>query len=203
MADVKEKIVPPQYEGGKKDIEHHITAGDDDDARKLFVIARNRLLTVNAWHTFAGATSATFRLTNETEQELNRTAEKGDFIKINLPGPGPAAGGGFDWVYIEAIEDKSDSTGPYESIAFRVRPTRKPERGENVAHFFKDTATSSFVVERRGKTVSAFVFGRNEVPNTKTGNIVDKVRNAVVGGTAVAGLSNIQWKSLIKGLIAI
>jgi hypothetical protein len=200
MADVKEKIVPPQSGGAKKDIEHIVKAADDNDARKLFMIARNRLLDVNNWHQVAGAASARFYLTDSHGQTLSRTAEKGDYIKIDLPGPGNSEGDGFDWVYIEAIEGKSNPEGFDENIAIRVRPTSQPT-GENVAHFFKDTATSTFIVQRAGTTVQAGEFGRNEKPNTDPDNFIDKVRNVLVGGTAIAGLSNVQWKSLVKGLI--
>ena len=202
MADIKEKIVPAQQQGGKKDIEHSVTAIDDDDARKLFFIARNRLLDVNRWNEVADGLSARFLVTDSTGREVNRTAEKNDLFKIKLPAPGPSEGEGADWVRVEAIEEKSDTAGPYESVAMRVRPAPNPEKGENVAHFFNDKATSSFIVERRGTTVTASVLGRNEVPNTETDNVVDKVRNAVVGATAIAGLSNIQWGNLVKGLIA-
>lgn len=202
MPDIKEKIIPPQREGGKKDFEHKVTAMDLDDARKLFVIARNRLLNVNHWHDVAGF-SAKFHLTDQQGNDVERTAEDGDHFRIALPAPGPNEGDGEDWVMIEQIEDKSDSQGPYESIAFRVRPAQNPKKGgENVAHFFSEEATSTFLVERREKEVLAAVYGRNEKPNTKTTNVVDKVRNAIVGVTAIAGLSNIQWKNLIHGLIA-
>jgi hypothetical protein len=200
MADVKEKIVPPQSGGAKKDIEHTVKAADDNDARKLFMIARNRLLDVNNWHKVAGPASARFYLSDAHGNTLDRTVEKGDYIKIDLPGPGSSEGHGFDWVYIEAIEDKSNSEGYDENIAIRVRPT-SPPKGENVAHFFKESATSTFIVERAGNTVTAGEFGRNEKPNTETDNFIDKVRNVLVGGTAIAGLSNVQWKSLVKGLI--
>jgi hypothetical protein len=166
------------------------------------VTGRNRLLDVNKWHEYAGAASAKFFLTNQSGEELARTAQVGDFIRIDLPAaPGNKEGDGYDWVYIEAIEDKSDSQGAIESIAMRVRPSAKPTSGENVAHFFKDNATSSFVVERNGRTLSAGEFGRNEVPNTEPDSFMDKVRNVLVGTTAIAGASNIQWKSLVKGLI--
>jgi hypothetical protein len=203
MPDIKEKIVPFQHEGVKKDIEHSVTAIDDESARKLFIIARNRLLDINRWHELVGPLSAKFILTDANGKAVHRTAEIGDYFKIDLPAPGPAEGKGFDWVHIEAIEDKSDSAGPYESTGLRVRPSVNPEeKGENVAHFFKEVATSSFVVERKEKTVTASVYGRNESPNTKTNNIIDKVRNAVVGVTAIAGFSNVQWNGLVKGIIA-
>jgi hypothetical protein len=193
--------VPPQEEGTKKDIDHTITAVDENDARKLFMIARNRLVNVNRWNEYAGAPSATFRLTDPQGHELSRTVEKGDLFKIDLPAPGPAEGKGYDWVKVEAVEESGNPNGEKESIAIRVRPTPSPlTEGNDTAHFFKDKATSSFVLERNGKEVTAAVYGRNEVPNTETSNVIDKVRNAIVGSTAILGFSNVQWKSLIKGL---
>lgn len=194
--------VPPQHEGTKKDIDHTVTAADENDARKLFMIARNRLVNVNNWREFSGPASAGFRLTDPGGNELDRTVEKGDLFKIDLPAPGPAEGEGHDWVKVEAVEESGDPNGEHESIAIRVRPTPSPlAAGEDTAHFFKDIATSSFVLERHGKEVTAAVYGRNEVPNTETHNVIDKVRNAIVGSTAILGFSNVQWKSLIKGLI--
>jgi hypothetical protein len=199
----KTKIVPPQTEGAKKDISHTVTTTDLNDAQKLFFIARNRLLDINHWSDICGAGSAEFSLTNQNGDLLNRTAEKGNFIKISIPGPGNASGEGHDWVYIEAVEDKSDATGPLETIALRVRPAKKPtDKGENISHFFTDDATSSFIVMRENNEITAAVYGRNEKPNTTTDNIKDKLRNAAVATSAVLGLANIQWNNLVKGLIA-
>ena len=204
MAEIRKKkpTVPKQQEGAKKDIEHVVEVTDDNAARKLFMIARNRLVNVNQWHEYATGISATFRLCDRFGDEVNRTAEKGDHFKIDLPGPGSNEGKGYDWVQIEDVEDRSNSEGDEEYIGIRVRPTSNPkEKGEDVAHFFKDESTSSFVIERHGRIVTATVYGRNEKPNTSTGNLIDKVRNAIVGATAILGFSNIQWKNLVKGLL--
>jgi hypothetical protein len=194
--------VPPQVEGTQKNIEHTIITADENDARKLFMIARNRLVDVNHWDQYSGQLSSKFRLTDPHGHVVDRTAEKNDHFRIDLPAPGSAEGKGYDWVHIETIDDRSDPDGPKESIAIRVRPSPNPqEKGENVAHFFKDSSTSSFVLERNGRQVTAAVYGRNETPNIETSNVIDKVRNAVVGATAIAGLANVQWKNLVKGLI--
>lgn len=194
--------VPPQVEGAKKDIEHTVTTADENDARKLFMMARNRLMDVNHWDEYTGALSAKFHLTDPAGKEVERTAKTNDYFKIDLPGPGSAEGKGYDWVRIETIDDRPNPNASKESIAMRVRPSPSPQtEGENVAHFFKDISTSSFVLEREGNRVTAAVYGRNETPNTDTSNVVDKVRNTIVGSTAIAGLSNIQWKNLVKGLI--
>jgi hypothetical protein len=131
---------------------------------------------------YAVSTRSTFRLTDENGKPLSRTAQKGNYFKIDLPGPGTMEGPGYDWVCIESIEDLSDPDSTKERIAITVRPAPSPERmGENVAHFFDQHATSSFVLTREGSEVKAAVYGRNELPNTGTTQPVDKVRNAVVG----------------------
>lgn len=202
MSDPKDKIIPPQEEGGEKNIEETVKTVDENDARKLFFVARNRLLDINRWHELAGSATANFMLVGPDGQPAHRTAENGDFFKIDIPGPGSSEGNGADWVQVEAIEDKSDANGAYECIAMRVRPAHNPEnKSKDVAHFFNDHATSSFIVERRGSEVTAAVYGRNEVANTESENVVDKVRNAIIGTTAKAGASDIQWKALVKGLV--
>lgn len=195
-------IVPPQTEGSKKDIEEKVAAVDENDARKLFAMARERLMSVNAWHTFSGP--AHFQLTDRRGVAVERTAERGDYFKINIHVPGPVKGDGYDWVYIEEIEERSDPDGHDEYIAMRVRPTSNPTKDAgDVAHFFSAESTSSFIVSRSYQDVSAAVYGRNEKPNTETDNIVDKVRNTVVATTAILGLSNVEWGSLVKGLLHI
>jgi hypothetical protein len=200
--EIKKQIIPPQEEGTKKDIEHTVKTADENDAKSLFMIGRNRLMSINRWHEYAKPVTATFRLSDKDGKEIDRTAEVGDYLKIDVPAPGPIESNGIDWVKIEAIEDKSNPNGRDELIAIRVRPAPDPTSTDNnIAHFFNDSATSSFVVERHDRTVSAAVYGRNEKPNTHTDSIIDKVRNAIVGTTAILGFSNIQWKNLVKGLI--
>jgi hypothetical protein len=196
--------VPPQVEGTEKNIEHAVEAADENDARRLFTIGRNRLMDVNHWDEYcAGTVSSKFQLTDEQGNAVGRTLEKEDYFKIDLPmAPGATEGKGYDWVRVEAIDDRPNPNGERESIAIRVRPSADPQgEGKNVAHFLSDSATSSFVLERNGKKVTAAVYGRNESVNLDTSNVVDKVRNAVVGTTAIAGLANVQWKNLVKGLI--
>ena len=195
-------IVPPQAEGAKKDIEHTFVAVTESDAKKLFLLARNRLLDVNHWHQYAGPPTSVFTLADQFGNKVWRTAEMGDYFKIDIPAPGPADGKGFDWVRIEAVKDISNPEGAVEKIAMRVRPAADPtQKGENVAHFFSDHATSSFIVERNGKEVHARILGRNETPNIETSNFIDKVRNTLVAATAILGFANIQWKNLLKGII--
>ncbi len=202
MAKDIEKTIPEQKTGAKTDTSHTVTADDSRTAAQLFNLAKERLQNINAWHTICGAASARFMLTDSNGNEINRKLQQGDHFKINIPAPDNSEGEGYDWVRIEEIDDRSDPVGDSEAYAIRVRPAQNPQKGsEDTAHFFKDTATSSFSVERDGNEVTASVHGRNELPNTEAEGIVDKIRNAVVAVGAMLGLSTPQWKSLVKGLL--
>jgi hypothetical protein len=203
MATAEDKIVPDQELGSQKDIIHKVQALDQNDAQRLFLAARNRLVDVNRWHEYSAL--GHFQLVDGDGSEVFRTAEIGDYFRINIKAPGPVAGDGYDWVRIEAIADHSDVEGYEEYMAMRVRPAKNPldEKKDDTAHFFSDESTSSFLVKREGTVVTASVFGRNEIPNTETSNVIDKLRNQVVAASAIAGLSNIQWRSLVMGLLSV
>jgi hypothetical protein len=131
---------------------------------------------------------------------VQRAAEKGDHFKIDIPGPGPVTGDGYDWVQVEAIEESEKEDE--QSIAIRVRPATNPNNNrKDVAHFFSDDATSCFMVKREHNKVTAAVYGRNEKPNTKTETLTGKARNAAIASGAVTGFSKLQWKSLVNGLV--
>lgn len=196
-----ESIVPENITGKAVDLEEKVTAQTEEDAINTFNRACSRLLNPPIWHEVAGALSAAFELQTPEAETAERLAEVGDYLKIDVPGPGPSAGDGFDWVNVEAIEENT-IPGAAASFAIRLRACPDPEhREKGTAHFFKDTATSTFVVKRTGNTVVVSYHGRNEVPNPE-GNILDKVRNTVVALGAEVGLSELHWKSLVKGLLS-
>ncbi|WP_276134630.1 hypothetical protein [Polluticoccus soli] len=195
--------IPEHVHGAKKDLKHSYTAEDADDAEELFVVAKNKLLDVNNWDKTSVSASAVFQLADHHGNDLHRKAHKGDYIKINIPGPGSSTGGGFDWVHIEHITYDDYPDEHTESILMEVRPCPAPvNNNEEVAHFFKDDATSTFIIERHGKLLMAHYYGRNEVPNTEAHNTADVVRNAAVAAGALAGLSEMQWTNLIKGFLS-
>lgn len=165
-------------------------------------MAASRLLNVNDWDKVCGPMSAKFTLTDSSGTPVERRARPGDYFRIDIHLPGPVAGGGFDWVRIETIEDDRDPTGPVEQLAVRVRPAPNPAGdGNHVAHFFDDEATSTFMVRRNHNSVTASVHGRNETPNTDGNNVVDKVRNTLVATGARAGTADLQWQALVDGLL--
>lgn len=193
--------VPRQHKGARSDTAYTFSASGEAQAKALFQRAKQLLLDVNNWHTTAGG-GAFFQLVDAEGMEINTGVQKGNYFRITIPGvPGPAAGGGHEWVQVEKIEESENIHHTY--VAIRVRPVSPPFiiSGE-VAHFFSREATSTFGVVRKHRRVTAFVSGRNEQPNTRTVNLLNWLRNVVVGAGAMLGLNKPQWKSLVKGIIA-
>jgi hypothetical protein len=187
-----EEVIPDHNNGIQTNTESSVEFSSEDEAKEFFTTVKKRLLAINKWHEYAGSATADFQLTNETGDPVERKPGKNDHIKISIPGPGK----GKDWVQIEAIEEDRDCMG------IRVRPATDPtNKRKDVAHFFDDDATSSFLVKRENRKVTAGVYGRNEKPNTNTETVIDKIRNAAIATGAISGFSKLQWKSLVNGLV--
>jgi hypothetical protein len=194
-------VVPRNVTGKSVDLEESVTEKSAEDADNTFNRACTRLLNPPIWHELAGIFSAEFELNDEAAQYPERLAGVNDYLKINIPGPGNIAGDGYDWVKVEAIEENT-LPGVDASFALRLRASSSPTHSDKVtAHFFKDDATSTFVVKRTGNEVTVSYHGRNELPNTD-GSLGDKIRNTIVASGAALGLSELHWMALLKGLLA-
>lgn len=192
--------IPIQDEGSEMDVYEKVTFKDEAAAKAFYPVVRERLLQVYNWDKWSGFPTATFTLTDPKGKELRRHVAEGDYFKINIPGPGSAAGDGYDWVQVEWIREEQSAT--LQKIVIRVRPAANPLHPETeTAHFFKDKATSTFTVYRNGMEVHAEVHGRNEVPNADTPVLINNVRNVLVGWMAKLGFSYPQWKKLVIGLL--
>jgi hypothetical protein len=196
------ELIPPEIKGKNINLESTVELASAEEAQYSFQRARNRMLNPDIWHRMAGRGSAEFVLTNRNAEEEHRLARKGDLLKIDIPGPGPSAGDGYDWVTVESIEEINNPGNDEESCGMKLKATSPPAGFANeTAHFFDEGASSSFIVHRKGNKVTASYHGRNEVPNTAASNVKDKVRNVLVSIGAMAGISELQWKALIKGFL--
>jgi len=195
-----EQHIPLQFKGSEMNAVEKTVLDTEEEAIRFFELVKERLLNVNGWGEVAELPLSSFRLTDKQGQQIQGPAKEGDYLKIDIPGPGTETGQGFDWVIVESIKTEKDTESEY--LSMRVRPVVKPSgTGTDVAHFLEDDATSTFQVKRMGHTIYAEEHGRNEVPNTKTKKNLDNVRNTLVGWGAKLGLSYPQWKSLVKGLL--
>jgi hypothetical protein len=193
-------LVPQNVQGKEITAESKIVLQSSDEAVSFYNTARKRLLYVHNWMNVAGTLGADFMLTDENGNESDRLAQKGDHFRIDIPGPGSRAGEGYDWAYVEDI--KEVHLEKVDSVAMRVRPAANPKTdNQNVAHFFSDVSSSTFVITREYNTVTASIYDRNIEANEEIEEPTDKVRNAIVGLGAKFGISKLQWKALTDGLV--
>ncbi len=192
-------IIPGHHTGRIIDTVKSIECADTAEAREFFKEVQKRLLQVNRWHELMTGSPATFQVTDASGNEVDRMVTKGDHFKINIPGPGPAAGDGYDWVQVEEIRTVSE--GDMESTGIRVRPSADPRtEDDEIAHFYSPESTSNFTVTREGNRITAGIYDRNTKPNTE-GRSGDKARDLLVGLGAVAGFSRFQWDKLAAALL--
>lgn len=193
-------IIPQQLTGKEIVAEAATTFKDIKDANLFYVVAKERLLNCNNWHKIAVGLSARFQLVNENGDEVNRPAQKGDYLKIDIPGPGSKAGEGYDWVVIEDLKEIAENN--VQSTGFRVKPTVSPiGNSKDVAHFYAASSTSSFIITREGKKITATIVDRNLQPNKDPESVADKIRDTAIGLSALTTFSKIQWQNLAEGLI--
>lgn len=195
--------VPEQEIGASTDTDYSVICNLVEEAKQLYQKARQRLLAINEWKDYAGIGSAVFTLTDNKGNSVNRIPQKGDYFMIDIPGPGNSTGHGYDWVEVEALDDMTKPEQDVENIAMCVRPAADPrDKNSDISHFFRDEATSTFMIAREGKKLTASVHGRNEIANTVVHGVLDKARNALVALSAQAGGSRLQWSLLVHGLLA-
>jgi hypothetical protein len=197
------QLVPDNYTGKPTNLSFSVILPSYEEAFTCFNRAGKRLLNPPIWHKLSGWASAHFLLAGSDAEEKDRLAEEGDHFRIDVPGPGPAAGDGFDWVMVEKIKLHTNPSGISEWIFLQVRPCSNPRKSNGeTAHFFKSLATSSYIIERNGNIVTARYHGRNETPNTSTDSTIDNIRNATMAAGAAMGFSEAQWTALLKGLLS-
>lgn len=196
------QIVPVNTAGKENDLYFSRDCNSREEATACFKRACKRLVNPPLWHELAGKFAAEFKLFNAAGNTAERLAAVGDFFQVDLPGPGPKAGGGYDWVTVVSIVDETNENAEEEMFAMKLQPAADPTgSGNGIAHFFREGASSTFVIQRTGNRVSASYHGRNELPNVNTDNGFDKIRNTVVATGAALGLSEAQWSALCKAFL--
>ncbi len=193
-------LSPEQFTGKEIIAESVFECEDEKTARRFFKTARMRLLNVKNWHQLAGWPSAKFQAVDENGYKVERPVQQGDYLRVDIPGPGSSEGHGYDWAEIEALKELNDSN--VESIGFRVRPTAHPhEDPGEVAHFYDKVSTSSFIITREEARITAWIIDRNIKPNDDSHSITGILRNTPVALFAINMFSKAQWQLLANGLV--
>lgn len=195
-------IIPEQFKGQALEVEASSVSDTETAAQSLYELAKKKLFSVNDWHKVVDGLTARFQIIDQDGNEVSRKVNKGDYLRINIPGPGNKEGDGYDWVVVEELKEINKED--FQSAGFRVRPTENPFGKKNeTAHFYSNETTSSFVITRENVTVVSWIVDRNMKPNTESGSVVDKVRDVMVGISGIAGFSKVQWQGLADGLLEI
>lgn len=199
IASLKE-LIPSSSKGKNVELEEHCLSSDEQQSAELFKNAVNKLLYPPLWKNAAGSASAAFKVWNDVKG--TGKIQEGSIIRIDIPGPGSPNGGGYDWVVVDRVVEGQDDRTDHPSAGILLKATTDPETKDNeTAHFFEHGATSTLIVQKQGLNVYAAYYGRNEKPNTNTGSTVTNIRNGLVAIGAMIGISEIQWSSLLKGLL--
>ncbi|WP_270088975.1 hypothetical protein [Sphingobacterium sp. SYP-B4668] len=193
--------IPTQHDGRKMDASESISFAHLADAKQCYDVVRSRLLCISHWYQIAELPMATFTHLDNVGQATLQTPNIGDYIQIDIPGPGLPSTDGFDYVQIERIDESNDPN--LQALTITLRPCVNPlsAHDDETKHFFKNIATSTLQIQRINNSINANYFGRNEVINLEVDALSDKIRNFIIGAGAKLGASFPQWKSLLKGLL--
>lgn len=198
VEEIKKEAQVLKGEESKDKIYSSVRVFDDEDSAKFeFSRSKERLFNVNAWSKIPGIANSTFELFGEDGNPVERyQVQKGDFIKIDLPGPLP-----FYWVKVNEVSAENDSA------QFTVQPTYDPTHDDDKTvtdHFFQDQARSIFRVERYGNEIKAMEIGVNEAINNQEAEAGSKgLINTIVSEGGWAGFQKYQWKNLTDYLVGL
>lgn len=198
VEEIKKEAQVLKGEESKDKVYSSVRVFDDEDSAKFeFSRSKERLFNVNAWSKIPGIANSTFELFGEDGNPVERyQVQKGDFIKIDLPGPLP-----FYWVKVNEVSAENDSA------QFTVQPTYDPTHDDDKTvtdHFFQDQARSIFRVERYGNEIKAMEIGVNEAINNQEAEAGSKgLINTIVSEGGWAGFQKYQWKNLTDYLVGL
>ncbi|MFD2969141.1 hypothetical protein [Sphingobacterium bambusae] len=193
--------IPKQVKGKQIVISESRNYSTQEEVTGAFHHARSRLGSINQWQDFAGTTSATFQLFDELGHQITRFPKIGDYVRIDIPGPGSFIGRGYDWVKVTQFDDRPEDG----YILITLQPSVPPatiKRDAEVAHFFKATASTNIEIKVQRLCLQVNYFGRNEETNNTSALLMENIRNSLIGFGAKLGFSYPQWKKLVKGLLA-
>ncbi|WP_245985375.1 hypothetical protein [Epilithonimonas hominis] len=193
--------VPVQKKGAFHDTESKRSFESEEHVANHFEILKDRFFSIHRWKEYGGDLSADFRLFDCVGSYVERMPRKGDYIRIDIPGPGDIKAKGYDWVEVMKIDDRCYGD-ELERYLLVCRPSAVPQSNEeHIAHFYARESSSSFIISRGIDYIKAGIYGRNEVPNISRTGFFGRIRNLLVSIGGFFQLTKIQWKSLADGFL--
>jgi hypothetical protein len=170
------------------------TFADEAEAGKEFRRSVEKLFMADRWSDLPGLNS-TFELYDARgARKAGGRVAVGDHIKIILPGV-PLD----NWVVVTDVKEEGDLA------EYTTSPTQDPNSDPNdqqVKHFFIEDATSTFRVERQGKTIKAWEIGKTEGINNQGEDAGKRgVINTLIAEGGWAGFQRHQWEKVTDFLV--
>ncbi len=165
-----------------------------DEAEKAFRMLRDKLFSVEFWNDKSEISSFA-----HYDRDGNALPQKpvavGSMIKVSLP-----ASGKDDWVKISEIDDSS------EEIVLTLQPSFDPtdaEEKKSTSHFFVDTSTNNFCLQRHDTKINFYVIGVGERTNTEeTDGLLETIRNVAASNLGcLLGIQKSQWMTFCKNFL--
>ncbi|GAB3432523.1 hypothetical protein [Niabella aquatica] len=196
--------VPKHTKGGYHDTESCKCFEHEERVLEEFDLLKQRFFNINHWKEYAGKGSAAFCMYNVEGKPADRAPVQGDYIRIDIPAPGNIEAKGYDWVQIKKISNAFPKKTEKENLLIECAPSIDPTGSDpiNIAHFYNEAATSTFMISRSEKCIYAGIYGRNEQPNFKRASLPDKLRNSIIAVGGIIGFSKMEWKPLTEGLLS-
>lgn len=166
----------------------------EDAAKEAFTRTKVKLFDVNGWSNMPGITSAFTLYDASGSKKTASIPEVGDYVYIDLPGPTPE-----NWVEIIAVADLDDIAELVVSPS--PNPNAKGEEVTQIKHFFIEEATSTYRVERKGKSIMAWEIGLEEGINMGEKAAGRGLINAFIAEGGWAFFQKIQWQKLTDYLV--
>ncbi len=194
--------VPKQIDGAFHDTESQNEFSMSETAEQMYSRLKERFLDLKSWKSYCGEASTDFQLYNASGEYEERDPIVGDYIRIDIPGPGNFETGGYDWVEIIFKSDQFSKDDEMESLLMICRPSKPPHSSINhPAHFYGVETTSSFRISRGDNFIRVGIYGRNEKPNLGHVGFLNKIRHILISIGGFARATKIQWKCLADGLL--
>lgn len=194
--------VPEHEKGSFHDTESIRLIEDHENTIDHYKTLKDRLLSVNYWNYYANGVGADFKLHDKEGNLKKRIPEKGDFIRIDIPGPAtlkPEDTIGYRLQICMKSTLMTEKCWSFYSWNAGL-PLYLAKLNTHTAHFYTAEASSTFIISREKDCIKLGIYGRNETPNLDA-QIADKARNLAIALGGMVGISKIQWKILTDTLV--
>ena len=81
-------MIPPQFKGQEIEVDATHDLKTEAEAQRLYAAAKKKLIHVNNCNKIAGTFTEQFLIIDKNGDEVQREVLKGDYLRIDIPGPG-------------------------------------------------------------------------------------------------------------------